>query len=92
MIPLKYMPRLKRVTVKEDVYKRQLPGSRFLFAAVRSGERVFAVVGIDMEKKPIPAFEEGVMGAILNECAFALEKEALLVQDVYKRQTLHWED
>lgn len=57
-----------------------LPGSRFLFAAVRSGERVFAVVGIDMEKKAIPAFEEGVMGAILNECAFALEKEALLVQ------------
>lgn len=57
-----------------------LPGSRCLFSAVRSGEQVFAVVGIDMEKKEIPAFEEGVMGAILNECAFALEKEALIAQ------------
>lgn len=57
-----------------------LPGSKCLFSAVRSGEQVFAVVGIDMEQKEIPAFEEGVMGAILNECAFALEKEALLIQ------------
>ena len=57
-----------------------LPGSRCLFSAVRSQKRVFAVVGIDMEKKEIPAFEEGVMGAILNECAFALEKDLLLTQ------------
>ena len=28
-----------------------------------------------MERREIPAFEEGIMGAILNECAFALEKE-----------------
>lgn len=59
---------------------KTLPGSKCLFAAVRSGEHVFAVVGIDMDKKEIPAFEEGVMGAILNECAFALEKQSLLVQ------------
>lgn len=57
-----------------------LPGSRCMFLAVRNGETVFAVVGIDMERKKIPAFEESVMGAILNECAFALEKEALLEQ------------
>lgn len=59
---------------------RTLPGASCLFSAIRSRNRVFAVVGIDMEKKEIPAFEEGVMGAILNECAFALEKEALIVQ------------
>ena len=52
-----------------------LPGARCLCMAVRSTDKVFAVVGIDMERREIPAFEEGVMGAILNECAFALEKE-----------------
>lgn len=57
-----------------------LPGSRCLFSAVRSRARVFAVVGVDMEQKEIPAFEEGIMGAILNECAFALEKETLLAR------------
>lgn len=57
-----------------------LPGSKCLFLSVRSGERGFAVVGIDMENRAIPAFEEGVMGAILNECAFALEKETLLMK------------
>ena len=57
-----------------------LPGSRCMFLAVRSAESVFAVVGIDMEGEEIPSFEAGIMEAILNECAFALEKENLLAQ------------
>ena len=56
-----------------------LPGARCLCMAVRSTDKVFAVVGIDMERREIPAFEEGIMGAILNECAFALEKEELML-------------
>ena len=55
-----------------------LPGARCLYLAVRTGNKVFAVVGIDMEKKEIPAFEKDIMGAILNECALALEKSELI--------------
>ena len=55
-----------------------LPGARCLYLAVRTGDKVFAVVGIDMEKKEIPAFEKDVMGAILNEGALALEKTELI--------------
>lgn len=57
-----------------------LPGAQCLFLAVRNGEKVFAVVGIDMEGKEIPAFEEDIMSAILNECAFGLEKEELTLE------------
>lgn len=55
-----------------------LPGVKYLYLAVRSGEQVFGVVGIDMKDKAMDAFQEGLMGAILNECALALEKEALI--------------
>ena len=55
-----------------------LPGARCLYLAVRTGDKVHAVVGIDMEKKEIPAFENDIMGAILNECALALEKTELI--------------
>lgn len=57
-----------------------LPGARCLCMAVRSTDKVFAVVAIDMDHRDILAFEEGIMGAILNECAFALEKEELIIE------------
>ena len=55
-----------------------LPGAKYLYLAVRNGDKVFGVIGIDMEKKLIPAFEHDIMGAILNECALALEKSELI--------------
>ncbi|WP_455577726.1 ATP-binding protein [Anaerosinus sp.] len=55
-----------------------LPGEKCLYLAIRNGEKVFGVVAIDMENQRIPAYEEGIMVAILNECAFALEKDELL--------------
>lgn len=57
-----------------------LPGAKCLYLAVRNGDKVFAVVGVNMEKKEIPAFEKDAMGAILNECAFALEKAELIIE------------
>jgi len=54
-----------------------LPGAKCLYLAVRNSEKVFAVVGIDMEEKEILAFEKDIMSAILNECALALEKTEL---------------
>lgn len=52
-----------------------LPGSRCLFMTVRSGEKVFAVIGIDMEKTKIPSFEHNILRAILNESALAFERD-----------------
>ncbi len=57
-----------------------LPGVKCLYLAVRNGDKVFAVVGIDMKEKALPSFEEGIMNAILNECALALEKEGLITE------------
>ena len=57
-----------------------LPGARCLYLAVRNSEKVFAVVGIDMEEKAIPAFEKDIMSAILNECSLALEKADLIAE------------
>ena len=55
-----------------------LPGAKCLYIAVRNSEKVFAVVGIEIEEKEIPAFEKDIMSAILNECSLALEKEELI--------------
>ncbi|WP_099468091.1 sensor histidine kinase [Konateibacter massiliensis] len=77
----------QEIVVAEWTYKNNkhagfstttLPGAKYLYLAVRTGEKVFAVIGIDMEKKIIPAFENDIMGAILNECALALEKSELI--------------
>lgn len=52
-----------------------LPGASCLYLAVRSKERVFAVIGIYLEGTEIESFENNILMAILSECALALEKE-----------------
>ncbi len=56
------------------------PNVKCLYLAVRNGDKVFSVVGIDMEGKEILAFERDILGAILNECALALEKAELIIE------------
>lgn len=57
-----------------------LPGARTLNLAIRNGSKVFGVVSIDMAGKAIPAYEKDLMGAIMNECALALEKAELVME------------
>lgn len=52
-----------------------LPGATCLYLAVRSKERVFAVLGIYLEGSVIESFENNLLMAMLSECALALEKE-----------------
>lgn len=54
-----------------------LPGAKCLYLAVRNSDKVFGVVGIEMEGKEISAFVKDMMSAILNECSLALNKEEL---------------
>jgi two-component system sensor histidine kinase KdpD len=73
--------------VAEWVYKNNkragnttntLSAAKCLYLAVRSGNEVFAVVGILMDKEaPLEAFEKSLTIAMLGECALALEKERL---------------
>lgn len=55
-----------------------LPGSKCLYLAVRSYDRVFAVVGIAMKgQKSLEAFEKSLLIAMLGECALAMEIEEI---------------
>ena len=50
------------------------PKAKWLYLAIRTGQQVFGVVGIQMEKQPQPdAFTSSVLFSILGECALALE-------------------
>jgi len=53
-----------------------LSGAKCLYMSIRSGEKVFAVVGIAMNgEKKLDSFEKSLLIAILAESALALEKE-----------------
>lgn len=55
-----------------------LPGSKALYLPVRNHQDVFAVVGVVMgEKDEIDPFEKSLLLGMLNEIAFAMEKERL---------------
>lgn len=46
-----------------------------LYLAVRVNPNVYGVVGIEMDDRPMDAFENSVLLSILGECALALENE-----------------
>ncbi len=52
-----------------------LSDSRYLYLALRVNERVYGVVGIEAEHRPLEATEYGILLSILGECALALENE-----------------
>ncbi len=45
------------------------------YLAIRNSDRVYGVVGIESEKKPLDGFENSILLSILGECALALENE-----------------
>lgn len=53
-----------------------LPDARCLYMAIRSGRKVWAVVGIRADNvPPIDEYRKNLMISILDECALALEKD-----------------
>ena len=56
-----------------------LPGVNCLYIAVRgTADRVLAVAGIAIAPGPQPdAFDRGMMGAVIDECGLALERELI---------------
>ncbi len=84
---LKPYLREDELTVAEWVYKNNkragattntLSAAKCLYLAIRGKDKVFAVVGIVIDKQvPLEIFEKSLVIAMLGECALALEKEWL---------------
>lgn len=55
-----------------------LGSAKCMYLAVRVNEKVYGVVGIAMNKRPLDAFENNIVLSILGECALALENEQSL--------------
>ena len=49
------------------------PDAKGLYLALRTGDGVFGVIGIDLSEKPLDAFENSVLLSILGEGALAIE-------------------
>lgn len=47
--------------------------AKCLYLAVRFNDRVFGVIGIDLQKGRLNSFENSIMLSVLGECALALE-------------------
>lgn len=53
---------------------QNFPKAKRLYLAIRTGQQIYGVVGIPMEKQTQPdAFTSSVLFSILGECALALE-------------------
>lgn len=52
-----------------------LSDARCTYYPVKTGESIYAVVGVDAFENPIEAFESSILNSILGECALALENE-----------------
>lgn len=54
---------------------RTLPEARCLYLAVRTGDKVFGVIGIALEGRETEALEHSIVLSIVGECALALESD-----------------
>ncbi|WP_040197061.1 sensor histidine kinase [Candidatus Soleaferrea massiliensis] len=52
-----------------------LSSARCLYLAIRVNNRVYGVVGIVIDSRPLDAFENSILLSMLGECALALESE-----------------
>jgi len=54
---------------------KMMPEARYMYLALRVGDRVYGVVGINVQESALDAFEHGMLLSVLGECALALENE-----------------
>lgn len=52
-----------------------LSDSACTYLSIRTGERVYGVVGIAVSGKPLDSFETSILLSVLGECALALENQ-----------------
>ena len=49
------------------------PNAKCLYLAIRSGNSVYGVVGIPLQKETLDSFEYSILLSVINECALAIE-------------------
>ena len=49
------------------------PQSKCLYLAIRSGDNVYGVIGIPLQKETLDSFEYSILLSVINECALAME-------------------
>lgn len=59
----------KRAGAGTDIF----PSAKWLYLAIRINHKVFGVVGIQVDMKPLDNFENNIVLSILDECALAIE-------------------
>ena len=49
------------------------PKAKCLYLAIRSGNNVYGVIGIPLQKETLDSFEYSILLSVINECALAME-------------------
>ena len=49
------------------------PQAKCLYLAIRSGDNVYGVIGIPLQKEILDSFEYSILLSVINECALAME-------------------
>ena len=49
------------------------PQAKCLYLAIRSGNSVYGVIGIPLQKETLDSFEYSILLSVINECALAME-------------------
>ena len=49
------------------------PQAKCLYLAIRSGNNVYGVIGIPLQKETLDSFEYSILLSVINECALAME-------------------
>ena len=49
------------------------PNAKCLYLAIRSGNSVYGVIGIPLQKEKLDSFEYSILLSVINECALAME-------------------
>lgn len=52
---------------------QHFPQAKCLYLAIRSGNNVYGVIGIPMQKETQDSFEYSILLSVINECALAME-------------------
>ena len=65
---------------------QHFPQAKCLYLAIRSGNSVYGVIGIPLQKETLDSFEYSILLSVINECALAMEnaKNAQLRADLLR--------
>lgn len=58
---------------RAGVSTHHFPHAKCLYLAIRSGNNVYGVIGIPMQKETLDSFEYSILLSVINECALAME-------------------